>query len=248
MGLFYSCLGKRLGYCRFTVTTYPTEPTDCIELEEEFSYEINVYDGIMYLTFESVGHNTKTFTKSLISSDYTEYSNIPAQVLTVFSTTDQDGTEKSNAYSDELQYFKQGAYNQTNGKDPDENMVWYTGSETYGGDLEDQYANGSYAEVWFKEATVGDGEEPTTAGIEDNIAADIRIFPNPAVSYVQISLPDYSISTLRLYNNAGQCVINKPSISGTEIHLDLNNIESGSYYLVIENEFKHKTIRKIIKQ
>jgi hypothetical protein len=138
-------------------TSYPVEPGDGIELGEEFSYEINVYNGLMTLIFISAGHETKTFTKSLVSSEYTSYSYIPQQVLDVFSSTGQDGTERSNAYAGELQYFKQGAYNHANGKDPAENMVWHTGAETYGGDLEDQYANGSYAEVWFKEATVGVG-------------------------------------------------------------------------------------------
>ena len=39
-------------------------------------------------------------------------------------------------------------------------MVWSTGSEIYNGDITKQYANGSYAEVWFKEATVGVGTLP----------------------------------------------------------------------------------------
>ncbi|MFC2129292.1 polysaccharide lyase family 7 protein [Bacteroidota bacterium] len=143
-----------------TADTYPAEPTEGIELGEEFSYEINVYQGIMYLTFTSAGHDTVTFTKSLIESEYTMYEDIPQQVLDVFSSTGQDGTERSSAYSGELQYFKQGAYNQTNGKDPADNMVWNTGAETYGGDLEDQYANGSYTEVRFKTASVGSGTAP----------------------------------------------------------------------------------------
>ena len=69
----------------------------------------------------------------------------------------QDGTEQAAAYAGELQYFKQGAYNQTNGKDPAGNLVWSTGAETYGGDLSTQYANGSFTEVWFKTATVSAG-------------------------------------------------------------------------------------------
>ena len=48
-----------------------------------------------------------------------------------------------------INYFKQGAYNQANGKS--------TKSETYDGDITKQYENGSYAEVWFKEAKVGSG-------------------------------------------------------------------------------------------
>jgi len=138
---------------------YPTEPMDGIELGEEFSYEINVYDGIMYLTFKSKGHETKTFTKNLIKSEYVNKSDIPAQVEKIFVPIGQDGTERSTAYSGELIYFKQGAYNQTNGKDPETNMVWSSGAETYGGDIAKQYENGCYTEVWFREATVGPGTQ-----------------------------------------------------------------------------------------
>ncbi|MFY0688389.1 MAG: polysaccharide lyase family 7 protein [Cyclobacteriaceae bacterium] len=143
-----------------TADTYPDEPADGIELEEEFSYEVNVYNGTMYLTFTSEGHESKTFSKSLISSDYERYSDIPNQVLTVFKSTGQDGVEMENAYAGELQYFKQGAYNQTNGKNPADNMIWSTGAETYGGSLSEQHANGSYAEVWFREASLGPGTQP----------------------------------------------------------------------------------------
>lgn len=143
-----------------SATSYPEEPIDGIELGEEFSYKINVHEGIMYLTFTSEGHETIKFTKNLLSSEFTEYSDIPQQILTLYASIGRDGTERVNAYAGELQNFKQGAYNQTNGKDPEENIVWSTGSETYGGDIVKQYANGSYTEVWFKEATVGPGTVP----------------------------------------------------------------------------------------
>ncbi len=139
---------------------YPDEPKDGIELGEEFSYEVNVYKGIMYLTFESDGHPTRTFTKNLIKSEYTSQSDIPEQVQKLFVPIGQDGVERPEAYSGELNYFKQGAYNQTNGKDPNSNMVWCTGAETYGGDIAKQYANGSYTEVWFRETSVGPGVAP----------------------------------------------------------------------------------------
>jgi len=141
-------------------SAYPEEPVDGIALGEEFSYEVNVYEGIMYLTFASKGHPTKTFTKSLISSEYINDSDIPEQIRRLYAIIDRDGTEKPNAYAGELQYFKQGAYNQTNGKKPETNMVWSTGSEIYGGDLAKQYANGSYTEVWFKDAQVGPPSPP----------------------------------------------------------------------------------------
>ncbi|MAL58723.1 MAG: alginate lyase [Flavobacteriaceae bacterium] len=139
---------------------YPTEPKDGIKLGEEFTYEVNVHKGIMYLTFKSEGHETKTFTKNLIESEYINRSDIPAQVKKLFVPIGQDGTERPAAYSGELIYFKQGAYNQTNGKSPKTNKVWCAGAETYGGDIAKQYENGCYTEVWFREATIGPGTPP----------------------------------------------------------------------------------------
>ena len=140
---------------------FPSEPEDGIKLGEEFYYEVNVYEGIMYLTFKSDGHPTKTFTKNLISSEYVDRSDIPDQVMKLFAPLGQDGTEQANAYAGELNYFKQGAYNQTNGKDPASNMVWCAGAETYGGDIQKQYKNGSYTEVWFRDCEVGPGTPPS---------------------------------------------------------------------------------------
>ncbi len=139
---------------------YPAEPKDGIKLSEPFSYEVNVHEGIMYLTFSSEGHETKTFAKNLLQSEYTTKADIPEQTQKLFVPMGQDGVERENAYSGELNYFKQGAYNQTNGKDPEKNIVWCTGAEIYGGDIAKQYANGSYTEVWFKEATIGESTKP----------------------------------------------------------------------------------------
>lgn len=153
------------GYDMSTIGTdsdsYPAEPEDGIALGEEFSYEVNVYDGIMYLTFKSEGHETKTFTKNLIRSDYVNYADIPQQILTLFSSIGRDGTEQANAYMGEKQFFKQGAYNQTNGRDPETNLVWSTGAATFEGDVAQQYANGSYTEVWFRESSLGPGTPPS---------------------------------------------------------------------------------------
>ena len=151
----YAIWGNDMSVVVQTKDGPPQEPVDGIELGEEFSYEVNVYNGVMYLTFKSKGHETKTFTKNLISSEYVKKSDIPAQTQQLFVPIGQDGTEKANAYSGELVYFKQGAYNQTNGKSYETNKVWAAGAETYGGDISKQYKNGCYTEVWFREASVG---------------------------------------------------------------------------------------------
>lgn len=133
------------------VNDYLTEPSDGIELGEELSYVIEVKDGIMHITFTSSGHETKTFTKSLIKSDYANASDMPEQTQGLFVPIGQDGVERSNAYADEFLFFKQGCYNQTNGKSPEVNQVWCSGAEIHGGDIQKQYGDGNYAEVWFKE-------------------------------------------------------------------------------------------------
>ncbi|MGI9530526.1 polysaccharide lyase family 7 protein [Lutimonas sp.] len=140
--------------------TYPEEPEDGVALGEEFSYEVNVYQGVMYLTFSSEGHKTVKFTKNLLKSDFATKEDIPEQILTLYASIGRDGVERDTAYAGEIQYFKQGAYNQTNGKDPEKNIVSNSGSETYDGDIAKQYANGCYAEVWFKDATLGEGSDP----------------------------------------------------------------------------------------
>ncbi|WP_405564513.1 polysaccharide lyase family 7 protein [Polaribacter sp. Asnod6-C07] len=152
--------GNDMSVVGSTTDSYPAEPEDGIELGEEFSYEINVYKGIMYLTFTSEGHKTVKFTKNLLKSDFSTKEEVPQQIWDLYAAIGRDGIERETAYAGEIQYFKQGAYNQTNGKSPEDNIVWYTGSETYNGDIAKQYANGCYSEVWFREATVGASTQP----------------------------------------------------------------------------------------
>jgi hypothetical protein len=141
----FSAMGKE-------ENTYPAEPLGGIALGEEFSYEIKVDDGIMHLTFKSEGHETKTFTKNLIKSEYSSKENIPQQTKNLFFPIGQDGMERENAYADEGLFFKLGSYNQTNGKSPEVNKLWCSGAETFGGDIQKQYETGNFTEVWFKTA------------------------------------------------------------------------------------------------
>ena len=113
--------------------TYPEEPTEGIALGEEFSYQVEVKEGMMYLTFSSEGHETVTFKKNLIDSEFKTAADVPGQVRALFYPIGQDGVERENAYTDEGLFFKLGSYNQTNGKSPQVNRVWCSGAETHGG-------------------------------------------------------------------------------------------------------------------
>ncbi len=48
---------------------------------------------------------------------------IPATDYGLYASIGRDGVERESAYAGEINYFKQGAYNQTNGKIR-RNMVW----------------------------------------------------------------------------------------------------------------------------
>ena len=134
--------------------TYPKEPKNGIALGEEFSYEIEVKEGIMTLKFSSDNHKIKTFKKNLIESEYTTTADIPEQTQKLFVPIGQDGVERKNGYAGEGCFFKLGSYNQTNGKSPEINKNWCSGAETHGGDIQKQYEDGNYAEVWFKTAEI----------------------------------------------------------------------------------------------
>ncbi len=134
--------------------SYPEEPKDGIALGEEFSYEIEVKEGVMRLKFMSDHHETKTFSKNLIESEYTTASDMPKQTQDLFVPIGQDGVERENAYAGEGLFFKLGSYNQTNGKSREVNKNWCSGAETHDGNVEKQYADGNYAEVWFKTASI----------------------------------------------------------------------------------------------
>jgi len=139
--------------------TYPDDPTNGIALGEEFSYEIEVKQGIMNLKFMSPGHETKTFTKNLLVSEYTSPADMPEQTRKLFLPIGQDGVERREAYRGEGCFFKLGCYNQTNGLSPEVNRNWCSGAETHGGDVLKQYADGNYAEVWFKEGSISVSKE-----------------------------------------------------------------------------------------
>ncbi len=226
-----------------TPSTYPEEPVDGIELGEEFSYEVNVYDGVMYLTFESEGHETKTFTKSLVMSSFTTEEDIPEQVLTLFGPIGRDGIEQPEAYEGELQYFKQGSYNQANGGDPEDNIVWNTGAETFGGNLTSQYANGSHAEVWFKEATVGPSVVPPfITSTEENIEGLTSIYPNPASDVIHIDIDGIQNYDAKLYDLDGRMIMQ----STNQSEMDIQTVQEGLYLLQIRDlETNQASVKRI---
>ena len=146
--------GNDMSVCSTAEDEFPDEPKEGIALGEAFSYSVSIDKGVMTLEFTHPNKRTKRFKKSLIQSTYSDSASIPSQVRQWYEPMGRKGIEQPTAYTDELQIFKIGAYNQSNGKSSLENSVWYTDAETYQGNITEQYKTGNYVEVWFKNISV----------------------------------------------------------------------------------------------
>lgn len=63
----------------------------------------------------------------------------------------------------------------------------------------------------------------------------IKIFPNPAKSYINIQSRDFSNSQLRLLSSNGKEVISKPLHSNSET-IDISHLSNGIYFYKIQNK------------
>lgn len=74
---------------------------------------------------------------------------------------------------------------------------------------------------------------------------EIRIFPNPSMGKITItSKPENSISKISIFDLTGKCILSKEFPSApTNLKLDLATLETGIYYLVINDFSVHKLLR-----
>lgn len=114
-----------------------------ISLNEEFSYTINVYENIMYLTFESAKQGTVKYEIDL-SNNVDAYGNV-------------DPKDNPGGYTGDQLYFKAGIYNQCSTKDQE--GFWYTACPGTGVWSEDK-ANGDYAQSTFSKIELSPAEAP----------------------------------------------------------------------------------------
>jgi hypothetical protein len=122
----------------------PAEPGDKgVALNEEFSYVINVYQDIMYLTFTSPRHETVKYEINLAN-------NVDAKGKV-------DNKDHPYGYLGDALYFKAGAYNQCSSTDKPGS--WYAACPGTG-DWQKDKAAGDYASVTFTRLSFGASEKP----------------------------------------------------------------------------------------
>lgn len=122
----------------------PADPGDeGIALGEEFSYVINVYEDIMYLTFTSANHKTVSYEISLANN--------------ADANGKVDSKDHPYGYLGDAMYFKAGAYNQCSSADSPGS--WYPACLGTG-DWQIDKAAGDYTSVAFTRLSVGKSEKP----------------------------------------------------------------------------------------
>ncbi|MGJ8692862.1 MAG: polysaccharide lyase family 7 protein [Thalassotalea sp.] len=122
----------------------PADPgVQGIALGESFSYEINVHENIMYLTFETANQKTVNYQIDLSNN--------------VDANGKVDNKDHPQGYTGDMLYFKAGAYNQCSTKDSGGD--WYTACPGTGVWATDK-ANGDYTSVAFSKLTLSQSTPP----------------------------------------------------------------------------------------
>ena len=123
----------------------PDEPGAAgIALGEEFSYQINVYQNTMHLTFSADGKEDVKYSINL-ANNIDAYGKV-------------DDKDHPMGYLADFHYFKAGAYNQCSTKDAA--GMWYAGCLGTG-DWQTDKKNGDFTQVTFSQLTLSEGEAPT---------------------------------------------------------------------------------------
>ena len=104
-----------------------------IALNEDFSYEVNVVDDVMSLTFTTARHGSVSYTINLANN--------------IDANGKLDEFDHPHGYAGDWNFFKAGAYNQCSTKDAE--GFWYAACLGTG-DWATDKANGDYTQVTFK--------------------------------------------------------------------------------------------------
>lgn len=86
------------------------------------------------------------------------------------------------------------------------------------------------------------------ASIDESVfASNITIYPNPTANNLFIYKQQEGIISVNLYTITGQLLLQK-EFGNTNNFISLENLQSGTYFLVIENQLGEKTVKKVVKK
>ncbi|HBH49701.1 MAG TPA: hypothetical protein DDX98_13740 [Bacteroidales bacterium] len=75
----------------------------------------------------------------------------------------------------------------------------------------------------------------------------VKVFPNPTKGYITIKLNNQArLSNIKIFNSAGQAVIDKKYNNAKEVHLNLEFLNNGVYFVLVNNNKGQFLSKKII--
>jgi hypothetical protein len=88
----------------------------------------------------------------------------------------------------------------------------------------------------------------TSSMEEESILNKILVYPNPGNGIVNLTInnPMSNHFNIRVYDLLGRCLFNKTN-NQNELQLDLTNLSSGQYHLIIDTEKEYYSIRIVIQ-
>jgi len=79
------------------------------------------------------------------------------------------------------------------------------------------------------------------------VKIEAKVYPNPATSYLTLSLSKEGSYKVLLYDNAG-ILLNEFNVNGLEYNIPMQNYSAGIYYLNVVSENKNIKTFKIVKK
>lgn len=90
--------------------------------------------------------------------------------------------------------------------------------------------------------------EFNTLGLDDFLASEVKIFPNPVKSYLNVEISNNSDSVaLDLFDVSGKLILQKQMSKDDSMSLQMKNMPSGIYFLKVSSSDKTGTY-KIVKE
>ena len=93
-------------------------------------------------------------------------------------------------------------------------------------DCYDYYVTAVYTEG--QSVPSNESEQCLTVGLNTNLTSEVRLYPNPAVSYVNIDLTK-DVRNLTIYNALGSVVAEKNITRETTVTINTANYAAGAY-------------------
>ncbi len=81
-------------------------------------------------------------------------------------------------------------------------------------------------------------------GIDDKEKIMFSVFPNPAKEYILLSFPKIVTAKLRILDASGK-LVKSSNFSGDQKRINIDDLESGLYFIEIQSEAGHQ-VKKLV--